>query len=321
MRYQLSRRFSAVAFKWACFWDVKALKPGNVSLSSPGHNMTAKQFLLSSQLSANSLFNSNFSFGKKIEIAVGDSVKATGCNTNLGIILLCTPIIQALQKFKMYEKEIELKFFKEGKFRNLVQRVLADINLEETEAVFRAIKYAQPGGLGKSQKLDVSETPTQTLMVAMDFAKKRDFIAKQYVCGFEDIFKQPMLESVISNYEENGNKVPAFLKMNFSSFVQNLYMFWLASNEDTHICRKFGEKVSNSVMKEAQNLIGMENGLQNDVLKVKNGKLFTTDRKRLRDLDCFLKKRGINPGTTADLTVCTLFLIALQIPGLVNVRN
>ena len=104
-------------------------------------------------------------------------------------------------------------------------------------------------------------------------------------------------------------------------YIFSFVCFWLASQKDTHICRKYGEKVSNSVMKEAQNLIGMENGLQNDVLKVKNGKLFTTDRKRLRDLDCFLKKRGINPGTTADLTVCTLFLIALQIPGLVNVRN
>ena len=36
--------------------------------------------------------------GEKIYLATKESVKVAGCNTNLGIILLCAPVLHVIQK-------------------------------------------------------------------------------------------------------------------------------------------------------------------------------------------------------------------------------
>ena len=53
---------------------------------------------------------------------------------------------------------------------------------------------------------------------------------------------------------------------------------------------------------------------ENALNKVNNGKLRLPNRSRIRQFDEFLKVRGLNPGTSADITVCSLLIFGLLEP-------
>ena len=76
-----------------------------------------------------------------------------------------------------------------------------------------------------------------------------------------------------------------------------VYLGFLADFPDSHIVRKYGSAVANTVQDSA---IGFHAQLQS-----------TWDPSRLADglvaWDAALKANNINPGTSADLTVATLF--------------
>ena len=85
-------------FLIACQLDVQTLKPGNVSFDSSGFGMTAENFINSSNACASLLIRPHLELGEKIHLATKESIKAVGCNTNLGIILLCAPVLHVMQK-------------------------------------------------------------------------------------------------------------------------------------------------------------------------------------------------------------------------------
>ena len=90
--------FIANAFLHACALDVAVRKPGNVSQGSAGHRMQAEQFLRSAEVSAPALTLSGASVGQRIEAAMRATWAAVGCNTNLGIVLLCAPLAAAAEQ-------------------------------------------------------------------------------------------------------------------------------------------------------------------------------------------------------------------------------
>ena len=63
-------------------------------------------------------------------------------------------------------------------------RVLSRLDRRDAVLAYRAIRLASPGGLGRSDRHDVAEEPTVTLLEAMREAAGRDRIAMQYVSGF-----------------------------------------------------------------------------------------------------------------------------------------
>ncbi len=166
------------AFLRACALDVAVRKPGNVSLASPGHGMTATQFIASAQAAAPALFAPQQRVGHRIEAAVTASWAAAGCNTNLGIVLLCAPIAAAVERCSPATS-----------LRHALEAVLADLDRDDAAAAFRAITLAQPGGLGDAPAEDVRRPPTLGLREAMALAASRDSIARQYANGFADLFE------------------------------------------------------------------------------------------------------------------------------------
>ena len=74
-----------------------------------------------------------------------------------------------------------------------------------------------------------------------------------------------------------------------------LYINYLSNSLDSHLKRKFGKEKAQIVMKKAQNL-------------KKKIKILKNNRILLKDLDHYLKKFHLNPGTCADLTVTTLLI-------------
>jgi hypothetical protein len=76
----------------ACELDVAVRKPGNVSRVSPGHGMQWGIVQRQRSASAEPLFRTGARVGERIEAAVAATSAAVGCNTNLGILLLCAPV-------------------------------------------------------------------------------------------------------------------------------------------------------------------------------------------------------------------------------------
>ena len=273
----ISREEIGAAYELACRLEIKALKPGNVHVFAGGHNMTVDQFLISARVSSGPLTDPELSVGARILESVRATREAVGTNTNLGIILLCGPIATA-------------SAMKGEDLRGNLRSVLNSLSLDDSRAVFEAIVLASPGGLGTAGEHDVREEPQVGLLQAMGAAANRDSIARQYVTGFRDIFETglPALESV----RPVGGMWPAI----------SAYMAFLSAFPDSHIARKNGVDVAEAVRQQASEL--------RQALEEAEGE---QDRIRLlTGFDRKLKEQGLNPGTSADLTVACLLVDILR---------
>ncbi|QJD29127.1 triphosphoribosyl-dephospho-CoA synthase [Methylococcus geothermalis] len=269
------------AYRWACETELLAFKPGNVSVHSEGHGMTVAQFRKSAEASAPELCRAELGGGERIYRAVEATWHAVGCNTNLGIVLLSAPLIAAAQSRRPDET-----------LRDSLRRTLYASTVEDAEWAYRAICLAQPGGLGTAAEHDVRSPPCITLRDAMREAADRDRIAYQYTCDYTDVFDFmiPRYHTALSRWDNEGwAAVAAFSGM-------------LARIPDSHIERKFGPRYSPWV---SEKMVLIEKTLSytarpESVLGL------------LRDVDADFKTRGINPGTTADLTVAGLLAVRLE---------
>lgn len=276
------------AFVRACTLDVMVRKPGNVSVASAGHGMQAQQFIASAQAASQPLCEPGARVGARIEGAVRASWAAAGCNTNLGIVLLCAPLAAAFEQVATGQS---------SSLQAALAHTLQALDAQDAAAAFRAIAHANPGGLGEAPQQDVREAPTIGLREAMALAAHRDQIARQYEQGFADLWRIGLaaVPTTFSLMADAGNA-------DVSAAVQSVYLAWLAAVPDSHIVRKHGEAVAHSVMSAAQ---GWQRSAAAQAGRLDGDEAFIA-------WDEQLKSRRINPGTTADLTVATLLLHGLQ---------
>ena len=284
------------AFLRACEWDVAVRKPGNVSDASPGHGMQAALFRASAQAAAGPLFAVGARVGERIEGAVAATGAVAGCNTNLGILLLCAPLAVAAEQHPEATTPHALQA--------AVQSVLHRLDVHDTRAAYRAITQANPGGLGSAPDQDVHAAPTLGLRDAMALAAARDRIAQQYSSGFEDLFSVglPALLAAAPGQPglQAGLQTPAA--------VQRLYLTLLAAFPDSHIVRKQGPAMAQTVMQAAQPWLQRLVQTGADTAPLADDPAFIA-------WDDSLKATGTNPGTTADLTVATLMVAGLLGPA------
>jgi len=271
----------ADAMRAAAVVDVEAFKPGNVSVASAGHDMRAEDFIASADAVAAVIARPGLRVGERILRAIEATRNVVTFNTNLGIVLLCAPLVHAA-----------LRSMPERGLRARVRSVLAELDVNDAGLAYRAIRLAQPGGLGASARHDVSSIPTVTLLEAMQEARLRDRIAWQYVTGFEDVFG--LGASVMRNAlaRRRGTKWA----------VISLYLAFLARLPDSHVARKYGEDVARKIVSEAQGAAEAWDSADDSAQAMPV----------LEELDRRLKARSINPGTSADLTVATVLAVALE---------
>lgn len=283
-------QFAKACFLHACWLDVAVRKPGNVSMVSPGHGMDAERFIASAQAAAAPLFEAGARVGPRIEAAVAASLATAGCNTNLGIVLLCAPIAAAVERVDALGSAQAL--------RAAVEAVLADLDQADAHAAYRAIALASPGGLGHAPAQDVHAVPSVDLRAAMALAAARDRIAAQYANGYTDLFELalPALKSGFTPTPVNGT---SSADAHTATRVQSAYLLLLATVADSHIVRKHGESVAQTVMRSAQAWLARKAPERDPEFAA---------------WDESLKAQGINPGTTADLTVAALLLAAVLAP-------
>jgi triphosphoribosyl-dephospho-CoA synthase len=275
----LSRDELRTAYEEACRREIEALKPGNVHLFADGHRMSATQFLASATVSSVPLTDARLPVGRRILEAVRATRQAVSANTNLGIILLCAPAIRAAEMAG-------------GDFGYNLGKVLDGLDMEDTASVFEAIVLASPGGLGSADAHDVRERPTVGLLEAMREAAGRDRIARQYVTRYDDVFSVgiPALENALMR-GETGMWPTVFA-----------YMAFFAGFPDSHVARLHGAETAGRVLEEAAAVRASLETAGGEAARIA----------LLMDFDRSLKARGINPGTSADLTVASLLVHGLR---------
>jgi triphosphoribosyl-dephospho-CoA synthase len=269
----------AEAFIAACRDELEAPKPGNVHVFAPGHRMTTAQFINSAAAAAGPLCEPSTRVGARIRGAVEATLRAAGTNTNLGIILLCAPLAAAAEL-----EALEL--------RAALVRVLDNLDIGDAGNAFAAIAQASPAGLGRAERHDVFAPAQVTLKQAMAEAADRDRVARQYATAFEDIFDLGVAWRAAAAMRWSDPKWATLA----------VYLGFLSEFPDSHVNRKNGVGVASEVRGTAMKFRAL---------------LWSTPEPAslLGDLlawDAALKARGINPGTSADLTVATLFSRCLQ---------
>ncbi len=230
-----SRRAHA-CFVQACALDVAVRKPGNVSAASPGHRMHAAQFITSAEAASGPLCEPQASVGRRIEGAVAATWGAVGCNTNLGIVLLCAPIAAAAERPGALASPRALQ--------RAVEAVLQGLGVDDARCAFRAITMANPGGLGAAVSQDVHAEPSVGLRQAMALAAERDFIARQYCNGYADLFALDWPAMPVATEQRPPDA-------ELSRAVQALYLRILANWPDSHIVRKHGPAAAQNVSAQA----------------------------------------------------------------------
>ena len=275
MSHQLSPAQLALAYKNACMGELQALKPGNVHAFADGHGMTIQDFIQSAEVTAEPISSVGYSVGERVYYAVEATKNAVGQNTNLGMLLLCAPLLYAYSN--LHTNQL---------LWGQLAQTLNQLSVEDASWVAKAIVLANPGGLGTSVQHDVHESPKVSLLEMMESAQEKDRIAWQYANGFMDI-----VDFGVNLYAD------ALLKWENAAWATTaLYLGFLTKNIDTHVLRKHGEQTANALMQEAKEV-------EANYWATHNPKLM---QKQLLVWDASLKQRKINPGTSADLTVATL---------------
>jgi triphosphoribosyl-dephospho-CoA synthase len=265
----------AKAYKTACMAELQALKPGNVHAFADGHGMTIYDFIQSADVTADIITRPDLSLGERIFYATEATKNTVGQNTNLGVLLLCAPIIDAALELRDGEM-----------LQHRLNETLLRLTVSDADYVTRAILLANPGGLGRVDQYDVREIPKVSLLTIMQSAQDKDRIAWQYANEFRDI-----MEFGLTRYAD------AMIKwVNPAWSATAVYLAFMMQYPDTHVVRKFGLSFAESLRQEAVEFERMHSAAENPKLV----------QKSLLEWDTSLKQRGINPGTSADLTVATL---------------
>ncbi len=264
----------ATAFIAACNAELEALKPGNVHVHGAGHGMEVDDFIRSAEVAARPIATKYARVGRRIFAAVEATLGAVRQNTNLGIVLLCAPLAAA---FDLADHPLQ----------RALTLVLQQLDRLDADLTFRAIALAAPAGLGRAARHDIFSQAVASLREVMQEAQGYDQIARQYCCDFADIFDLglPQLEQSRRRWHDPRWSTLA------------VYLTFLSHFDDTHIRRKYGDLAAAKVRLRAQAVFErlMSCSDPRDLFE------------ELLEWDQSLKQDRVNPGTSADLTVATLF--------------
>jgi triphosphoribosyl-dephospho-CoA synthase len=229
--------------------------------------------------------------------AVDDSlVWQGGGNVNLGVALLFSPLAAAGGAVLHDEEDIEA-----SALRSRLKEVVRSTTPDDVVHVYEAIRLAMtPRTLGEAEELDVRDDASLerirdeglTLLDVFRRCAGRDSICDEWVSDFEITFEigHPYLKGSL---EESGD---------INSSMVNTFLHILARQPDSLIARKAGLRRAAEVSERAR-LILDEGGSSSE-----------RGLEMLWKLDRDLQEAGgeLNPGTTADMTAASVFVILLE---------
>ena len=241
--------------------------------------------------------------GKWSELGIGESILASvkdmmdwqsGGNVHLGIILLFSPLAAAAGSV-MKEGVVNLE-----DLRSTLDKVISEAPPLDSVNIYRAIDEAMSKeNLGSVDQLDVKDSASLDRILDEELTpldifmecQARDAICNEWVTVFNVTFTEgyPFLRKRLDEGASiNEATVDTFLKI-------------LAEHPDSLIQRKSGKKAAITVSQKAREIIQA------------GGAATEAGMKMLWSLDDELSSENgsLNPGTTADLTAASLFLLLL----------
>ena len=267
-------------FILSCNQELNVLKPGNLNTESILSGMRKEKFQRAAKISSDILIKKKYSLGESIYLACENCMKELGENYNLGIILLCAPIIRVAT---------ENNFIRIEEFRKKLKKTLRSINNKDSELIIEAIKISKPAGLNNFD-LDGDilrkSTKNNSFYNLAKISQHYDRISRCYACNYEEIFKisLPYYKIQKKRFSENIS-------------IEKLFIKLMSNDFDSHILRKYGVDIARSVLFKSK--------LINNIINNNPQKYFYF---YLKKFDKYLKHLKINPGTCADLTVTTLLM-------------
>jgi triphosphoribosyl-dephospho-CoA synthase len=267
---------AAMALRTACIWEATARKVGNVHRYADFHDSTYLDFILSAGVVGDHLAHVDGTLGASILRTVQMTRTLVGTNTNLGIILLLAPLARVWTEPDRCTCRREL------------EDLLAKLTIDDARHVYKAIRLANPGGLGEAAQEDIRSEPTVTLRDAMRLAADRDIVARQYASGYAEV-----LEFGVSAL------LRAFARFqSVEAAIIDAQLLWLATFPDSLIARKNGPAIADDVRHRAAGVVDL------------GGIATRAGCAAGVALDVYLRRDGnrLNPGTTADLVTASLFI-------------
>ena len=276
------------AAQLACLLEASAPKPGNVSPGRHFADVRYEDFLASAAAIGGPFAGAaGRPLGATVRLAVEATSQWTRANTNLGIVLLLAPLVRA--GLACAAGGAGDGGIAPSGLRAALGRVLAETTVSDAAEVYRAIRLASPGGLGRAASQDVGDEPTLPLLDVMRLAADRDGVAREYATTFAVTFEEGA--PALAQARRDG--------LPWDDAVVETFLRLLASRPDTHIARRAGQAKAAEVSQRAA--AALEAG----------GVRTAPGRRTIEDADRAMRdpRNRANPGTTADLTAAAIFVV------------
>ncbi|MBE6499492.1 MAG: ATP--dephospho-CoA triphosphoribosyl transferase CitG [Methanobrevibacter thaueri] len=266
-------------------------KPGNVHRTRDYDDMVFEDFIISGIVIGDTIREAcmdvdcdNPRLGKFILEAVRETDRWIKNNTNLGIVMMITPIAVAASISDSFDD-----------VRENIKLVMANTCVDDACDLYDAINIADAGGMGNQDEYDVSSdsakeelrSNNQTMFDVLKISAPWDMLAREMTSDMPAVFEIgfPTYNELVGEKSFNEACVLTFLTI-------------LSHVPDTLISRKYDSDEALKVSLMAR-----------DLLKLRDSADFVD---ALGDFDDFLFKNKLNPGTTADLTAASIFVSLLK---------
>lgn len=266
-------------------------KPGNVHRTRDYDDMVFEDFIISGIVIGDTIREActdvdveNPQLGKYILQAVAETDRWIKNNTNLGIVMMTTPIAVAAAISDSFDD-----------IRENIKLVMGNTSVDDACDLYDAINIADAGGMGDQDEYDVASDNAknelrengQTMYDVLKISAPWDMLAREMTGDMPAVFEigYPKYHELRQSKSQNDACVLTFLTI-------------LSHVPDTLISRKYG---SDEAMKISL--------MTRDLLNIKDEPDF---KDRLREFDDYLFKNKYNPGTTADLTAASIFVSYLK---------
>jgi len=219
----------------------------------------------------------------------------SGGNVNLGVILLLAPISVAAG-YVLVDDAINL-----GKLRDAVKILPKHTTAMDSINLYKAIRLAMSDRvLGRVEELDVVDDSSleqlsreaMTLQDVFERCACSDTVCREWISGFENTFAKgyPYLLRVLKS---SGD---------VNTAIVDTFLYLLSEEPDSLISRKSGYEAASNVSRKALAIVSA-GGLGSE-----------RGREMTLELDKELQRGegSMNPGTTADLTAASIFLLLLE---------
>lgn len=266
-------------------------KPGNVHRIRDYDDMVFEDFVVSGIVIGDTIREAcsdvdveNPQLGRYILQAVAETDRWIKNNTNLGIVMMTTPIAVAAAISESFDD-----------IRENVKVLMANTSVDDACDLYDAINIADAGGMGDQDEYDVASDNAktelrqnnQTMYDVLKISAPWDMLAREMTSDMPAVFEigYPTYHKLRNEKSLNDACVLTFLTI-------------LSQVPDTLISRKYG---SDEALK-----ISM---MTRDLLNLKDESDFAD---KLKEFDDYLFKNHYNPGTTADLTAASIFVSYLK---------